>query len=244
MINENMNINTNSQFYNNYWSYTGISDPERWGHWSIIRKFLGLKNLEIGPGNKPKIPIKDSYFIDINSYSLKNISKLGGKVYQSDLQTKLPFDDDFFDLVCSFETLEHLPNDKYILKEMVRVLKNSGTLIISLPVNSSLYNAYDRTVGHFRRYDVDRLDVLFKQSGISIKSYAFLDVKWPGNLTAGILSILSKKFLRLLIFIQNLLDLLPGSALTKKIILSDWSTRLEGAGKYTTIFLLGKKIRK
>ena len=46
---------------------------------------------------------------------------------------KLPFEDDSFDMVISFETLEHLEQQEEMLSEFNRVLKNDGTLIISTP---------------------------------------------------------------------------------------------------------------
>jgi SAM-dependent methyltransferase len=47
--------------------------------------------------------------------------------------TALPFDDDAFDCVVSFETLEHLHDQKGLLAEFRRVLKPGGFLLISTP---------------------------------------------------------------------------------------------------------------
>ncbi|MEJ2384282.1 MAG: class I SAM-dependent methyltransferase [Xanthomonadales bacterium] len=47
--------------------------------------------------------------------------------------TALPFDDDAFDCVVSFETLEHLHDQKGLLGEFRRVLKPGGFLLISTP---------------------------------------------------------------------------------------------------------------
>ncbi|HUT73932.1 MAG TPA: glycosyltransferase [Armatimonadota bacterium] len=47
--------------------------------------------------------------------------------------TKLPYPDDFFDVVVSFETIEHIPDDQAFLAEMSRVLKPHGLLIVSTP---------------------------------------------------------------------------------------------------------------
>ena len=45
----------------------------------------------------------------------------------------LPFDDDRFDCIVSFETIEHLENQTGMLAEFRRVLKPSGFLLISSP---------------------------------------------------------------------------------------------------------------
>ena len=47
--------------------------------------------------------------------------------------TDIPFDDNYFDRVVSFETIEHIKNYQSFIKEIKRVLKPSGKLIISTP---------------------------------------------------------------------------------------------------------------
>lgn len=46
---------------------------------------------------------------------------------------KIPFEDDYFDLVVSFETIEHHDKHEEMLTELKRVLKSSGIIIISTP---------------------------------------------------------------------------------------------------------------
>lgn len=45
----------------------------------------------------------------------------------------LPFKSNYFDTVVCIDVLEHLNNSQIALKELVRVLKNGGKLIISVP---------------------------------------------------------------------------------------------------------------
>lgn len=47
--------------------------------------------------------------------------------------THLPFEDHFFDLIICSEVLEHIPHHYHAMAEMVRVLKNGGDLIVSVP---------------------------------------------------------------------------------------------------------------
>ncbi|MGH8573877.1 MAG: class I SAM-dependent methyltransferase [Gammaproteobacteria bacterium] len=46
---------------------------------------------------------------------------------------QLPFDDDAFDLVVSFETIEHLRDPERLLDEFARVTRDDGLLVISTP---------------------------------------------------------------------------------------------------------------
>ncbi len=51
---------------------------------------------------------------------------------------KLPFGDDEFDLVVSFETIEHVPDPETVLDELARVLRPGGLLLVSTP-NRDVY---------------------------------------------------------------------------------------------------------
>ncbi len=46
---------------------------------------------------------------------------------------ELPFYNNVYDTVTSFEVLEHVPDDAAVLSEMYRVLKPNGLLVISVP---------------------------------------------------------------------------------------------------------------
>lgn len=74
---------------------------------------------------------------------------------QSDV-TGLPFDDDSFDAIVSFETLEHLDSQKQMLAEFRRVLKPHGWLLISTPDRTE-YNrhAAEPNPWHVRELEKD-----------------------------------------------------------------------------------------
>ena len=50
----------------------------------------------------------------------------------------LQFQDELFDCVCAIQVLEHLEDPKAAIKEMLRVLKKGGKLIITVPINKEL----------------------------------------------------------------------------------------------------------
>lgn len=64
-----------------------------------------------------------------NNYSSENLKFNVASV------TEMPFPDDEFDVVVSFETIEHIDENQQLLflKEIKRVLKENGVLIISTP---------------------------------------------------------------------------------------------------------------
>lgn len=65
------------------------------------------------------------------------------------------FSDNFFDLVVSFETIEHLKHPDKFVSEMHRVLKKNGRFLISTPVK----DVYDRTFLGNNPYHLHELTV-------------------------------------------------------------------------------------
>jgi len=68
---------------------------------------------------------------------------------------RLPFEDDQFDLIVSFETIEHLANHEDFLAELARVLGKTGMLIISSP-NKATYpegNPFHLRELHFEEFE-------------------------------------------------------------------------------------------
>ncbi len=55
------------------------------------------------------------------------------KVDQGDLNGKIPYGDNEFDYVCFLEAIEHTENPYNAVRELARVLKPGGTLIMSTP---------------------------------------------------------------------------------------------------------------
>jgi SAM-dependent methyltransferase len=49
------------------------------------------------------------------------------------IQKELPFSDEYFDIVTMFEVLEHVHDQRYLLRELHRVLKDGSLVIISVP---------------------------------------------------------------------------------------------------------------
>lgn len=59
-----------------------------------------------------------------------------------------------FDTIVYIDVIEHIENDVEELQRAVGFLKNPvGHLIILVPAHQYLYSAFDKAIGHFRRYN-------------------------------------------------------------------------------------------
>ena len=92
--------------------------------------------------------------------------------------TRLPVPDQSFDLYVSFETIEHLPDDRGFVAEAVRVLRPGGKFLCSTP-NRRLFHPgatlHDRPVNpfHVREYNLQEYEALLREF--------FRHVEWYGQ---------------------------------------------------------------
>lgn len=69
----------------------------------------------------------------------------------------LPFADRSFDLVVALDLLEHLPDENLALREIWRILRPGGYLVIFVPAFQWLWSKMDEVAHHFRRYNAGQL---------------------------------------------------------------------------------------
>ncbi len=76
--------------------------------------------------------------------------------------TKLNFDDDTFDVFTSFQTIEHIKNVDKFLTEIKRVLKKTGTALISTPnkITYSPNTSEPENPFHIKEYYLDEFKYL------------------------------------------------------------------------------------
>ena len=64
----------------------------------------------------------------------------------------LPFADGAFDLVTSLDVIEHIDDDVAALRELRRVLRPGGRLLVAVPAFMFLWGKQDEVSHHHRRY--------------------------------------------------------------------------------------------
>jgi SAM-dependent methyltransferase len=150
--------------------------------------------LEIGPGLRPRLPIEGTYFIDISAPAVARLNARGGiarlgqiggasgtgnDTGQREAGT-LPFADRHFDLVCAFDVIEHVEDDRALFSELGRVLNDGGTLLCSVPIHAHLWTRFDDVVGHARRYEPPDLAGILAANHLTIDKSAVFGMQ-PSN---------------------------------------------------------------
>ncbi|MFH2141953.1 MAG: class I SAM-dependent methyltransferase [Bacteroidota bacterium] len=74
----------------------------------------------------------------------------------------LPFDNESFDIVCAFDVIEHVKEDKIAVNEMIRVCSKNGLIALSVPAFQSLWSEHDEINHHIKRYRIREVKQLFK----------------------------------------------------------------------------------
>jgi SAM-dependent methyltransferase len=83
--------------------------------------------------------------------------------------TALPFRDRAFDLVVSLDVLYHraVGDDLAAARELARVLRPGGLLLLNLPAYEFLQSRHDRAIHTARRYTRGRVRTLLVQAGLA-----------------------------------------------------------------------------
>ena len=86
--------------------------------------------------------------------------------------TELPFANESFDLVCAFDVIEHVEDDRKAVSELQRVCKKHGNVMVSVPMFMFLWSHHDVVNHHVRRYTLPALKALFSDTTKGEITYA------------------------------------------------------------------------
>jgi SAM-dependent methyltransferase len=140
----------------------------------IVKEFLGNVEgkaaVDIGCGNGSISFLlwflgAKVHSIDISTKALRATSGIGNfskftkqfetNLCQSDV-TRLPIKGETFDVVCCLETLEHLSDDRTAIKEIERVTKPGGIVILSVPYDVRATNQ-EKSARRYRWYSFETI---------------------------------------------------------------------------------------
>jgi len=113
--------------------------------------------------------------IDIADEALRFCRARGVSVARAGL-LGLPFPDACFDWVTSFDVLYHrwVTDDRLAMKELARVVRPGGLVLVRVPALKMLWGAHDEAVHSRHRYTRGEVVALLEQAGLVVEraSYA------------------------------------------------------------------------
>lgn len=133
--------------------------------------------LDVGAGTGSDIEVIGKFghihVLDIDQEALQLINNacVVEKTFGS--ATVMPYSKDSFDVIVAFDVLEHIDDDSAVVKEMYRVLKPGGFIVVTVPAYQMLFSAHDKALGHVRRYNKKMLRALFADAEEKKMGYWF-----------------------------------------------------------------------
>jgi 2-polyprenyl-3-methyl-5-hydroxy-6-metoxy-1,4-benzoquinol methylase len=180
------NLDGDSLFYEqlslNDWYYSNT----RWEHKEAIALIKEHSSvLEIGPGDgfflqELNAEKKVNYVgLELNSKAiekarLRNIILTGETLHQHVLN---PLHQKHYDVVCSFQVLEHISNIDSIISDSVQLLKKGGLLIIAVPNNDASFLKRNYHPSRFLNMPPHHVNLFTEESLLAIAKHFNLKVK-------------------------------------------------------------------
>jgi SAM-dependent methyltransferase len=169
----------NRRLFDRTWSMANLIPPDVWPTWPMYRSLADAapRRLEIGPGIHPKLPIAGTHAVDLSPHALSVLAQHGAIAHEGRLDAQ-GFAAGSFDLVGIFEVLEHVDDDVAMLGEIARILSRGGMLAIDVPLHMRYFSAFDRLVGHVRRYEPAELQKKLESAGFEIVRFEARHLMW------------------------------------------------------------------
>ncbi len=145
-----------------------------------------IKILEAGCGygSNSRLLNKDNKFevwcMDLSKEAISKVKSEIKNAYVGDIE-KIPFKDDFFDIVFSSGVIEHFKDDNKAVNELYRVTNKNGIIITFVPGRYSLWQAYKLMMGrrwihgYEKNYTVSTLKKSFLKHDVEVLNYGGID---------------------------------------------------------------------
>jgi len=147
---------------------------------TIVKKYITGRNIldaGCGTGHLTLDLLKENYEVTGVDYSnelvkcaqnnIKN-AEYPAKIISCDLISIKNCDFPPFDSVICLDVIEHIYDDEIVLNNFRDLLKDGGTLILSVPAIKRFFGERDVKVGHYRRYEKKELTEKLIKAGFGI----------------------------------------------------------------------------
>ena len=178
-----------------------VEDSHWWfvGRRLILESFLkdivcklktkSAKILDVGCGTGANLEMLaqfgESMGVDVSPDALEFCRKRGFNQVKQGLAENLPFDNENFDLVTALDVVEHLDDDLAGLREMHRVLKESGRALVFVPAFMFLWGVQDDVSHHRRRYTRKQIVERLSQAGFEVERATYANITFFAPILLG-----------------------------------------------------------
>jgi len=147
---------------------------------SLIKKYLKGKFLEVGAGQGGLTIFYHKFLKSITLIEpekklykiLKKKFKLKKFIIKNQTINKV---NKKFDTIIYYDVLEHIQNDLQEVKNASKKLNKNGYLIFSVPAFQIFYSSFDKSVGHYKRYNKKDFIILKKKTGLKVEKLIYFD---------------------------------------------------------------------
>ena len=124
-----------------------------------LLKAIGLKAMGCDRSFDNLLLAKNKFFLPFINGDLEN----------------LPIRSSSVELVIATDVLEHLEDDIAGVRELCRILRRNGHLIVTVPAFQSLWGTQDIVTGHKKRYSKRGISNVLKQNGFQIMRSSYFN---------------------------------------------------------------------
>ena len=163
----------------------------RYNAWQVrvLRKWIGRRIIEIGAGLgniSTELRRLDPELLVVTDIDPAYRASLARK-FEGDPKVRvesltLPetgvagrFAADRFDTAIALNVVEHIEDDFGTVRSMAELVVPGGHVVILVPALQAIYGAMDTALGHFRRYDKQRLRSLLEAADLDVEHLAWFN---------------------------------------------------------------------
>jgi ubiquinone/menaquinone biosynthesis C-methylase UbiE len=118
-------------------------------------------------------PYGQTFAFDLHEDSMWRARRAGRPIVRADLQ-HIPFASGTFDLATSFDVVQSVPDDRRALREMARVLRPGGHVVLNVTALDILRGDHSDVWGEMRRYNTARASRLLADAGLEPVRISYL----------------------------------------------------------------------
>lgn len=153
----------------------------------------GMKLLDNGCGRGEFLHAFSKCGLDVSGTDISDYCK--DSVVVNLEKEPLPFEDNSFDVVFSKSVIEHIWEVEHYMKEMKRVLKEGGRLIIMVPDWETQYRIFYQDPTHIHPYtykSVNELLLMMGYKDVISERFTQLPNVWKNSLLQGVSTLIRK----------------------------------------------------